>query len=327
MVWEPETVQTQPEKPSEMSSGIMSEQPGRVLTVIGEALTRTLRWPEVDDAPATTLLGGAGALVAVAAGSLTTVRFIGQVGTDTEGDHLLTVLTATGVDLRVTRAGRTGRQEVTHGPGGAVSVTQERATADGLGVIPAGHWEGSQMVYVSAGVLGAEPMRSTVLDVVSAAQMFGVQIVLDLIDADTVHMLGVDAVRTLLAQVGPHVVVADPAIVHIFGWDIDAHPSVGVHLIIDERPRSGEGPVASVGVWIPDVVRQDFTTDWTTWAAPALAHEPDGREVLLARFCVARLAGAAPGDALRVAAQFAAITEGGDGLGQAAAAALSQWEL
>ncbi len=285
-----------------------------VLTVIGDAVTNIVVWPEGPVWPGTdnpsrivAARGGSAANVAVAAASVAegrfVSRFIGQIGSDPAGDHLVRVLKAAGVDTCVQRDGISARVVMIVDAEGARTMYPDPGSAAHLAVIPP-HWmECTRILHVPLSGLLHEPMRSTVLYAISAAQSVGVQISLDLSSVATIEQLGAQEVRHLLHQIGPHVVFAGCAEAEAVRLDEDPHPSVGLHVI-----TAGSHP-AHVGAWVPDLVKHDFIVEWTEVPARELddVHDTTGAgDRFAAGFLAARMTGADPVEAAHAGHDLAA---------------------
>ena len=73
--------------------------------------------------------GSAANVAALCAANGTPARFVGHVGADDLGDRLLATLSASGVDVRVRRGGRTGTIVVLVAPGGERTMLTDRGAA------------------------------------------------------------------------------------------------------------------------------------------------------------------------------------------------------
>jgi sugar/nucleoside kinase (ribokinase family) len=286
-----------------------------VLTVIGDAVTDVVVWPDGPvrrgtDNPAqiVTSQGGSAANVAVAAASVAegkfASRFIGQIGSDPAGDHLVKVLKAAGVETCVQREGSSGKVVVIVDADGERTMYPDRGSAAELAVIPP-HWlDGTRILHVPLYGLLTEPMRSTVLYAISAAQSDGVQISMDLSAVSAIEQLGPSEVRHLLHQIGPHILFANAAEAETLRLDEDPHPSVGLHVIKD-----GARP-AHVGAWVPDLVRHDFIVEWTEVPAHPVVEVRDttgAGDRFAAGFLAARILGADPVAAVEAGHDLAAL--------------------
>jgi sugar/nucleoside kinase (ribokinase family) len=155
--------------------------------------------------------GGSAANVAVAAardgrGS----RFLGQVGSDAIGDALLAQMSADGVDVRaVRRAGSTGTivALVDH-LGERSMLTDRRACLDLTDPDPA--WlDGATTLHVPLYSLATGAIAETTLTVIGWAHRRHIDVSVDLSSASVMLDMGLDRVRRLLADLRPHVLLAN----------------------------------------------------------------------------------------------------------------------
>ena len=148
--------------------------------------------------------GGSAANVAVAARSIgAPARFVGNVGDDPLGDHLLDQLTAAGVDIKVTRAGRTGSIVALIAADGERSFLTDRGAADQLTLPPAGWLDDSSVVHVPMYSLLTDPTRTTALAMVHEARGRGVAISLDASSTGAITDAGIEHTVGLIIEIAP----------------------------------------------------------------------------------------------------------------------------
>lgn len=148
--------------------------------------------------------GGSAANVAVAvaiAGGAS--RYVGNVGTDLLGDQLLGQLTSHGVDLAVTRSGRTGSIVALVDASGERSFLTDRGSADDLISAPDGWLLDTTVVHVPMYSLLTDPLRATTLVMLSAASNAGCTISLDASSTGALTDAGVSSARSVIEQLGP----------------------------------------------------------------------------------------------------------------------------
>lgn len=150
--------------------------------------------------------GGSAANVAVAACSIGgRARFVGNVGDDPLGDQLLEQLTAAGVDVQVSRHGRSGSIVALITADAERSFLTDRGAADQLTAAPAGWLDDTSVVHVPMYSLLADPTRTTTLAMLGEARELGVPISLDASSTGALTDAGVEHAIGLITEIGPDV--------------------------------------------------------------------------------------------------------------------------
>lgn len=150
--------------------------------------------------------GGSAANVAVAACSIgAAARFVGNVGADLLGDHLLDQLAKAGVEAKVTRTGRSGSIVALIDVDGERSFLTDRGSADELTSAPAGWLIDCSVVHVPMYSLLNDPLRSTTLVMLREAQRQRIAVSLDASSTGAIKDAGVEQARELLEAIGPDV--------------------------------------------------------------------------------------------------------------------------
>ncbi len=150
--------------------------------------------------------GGSAANVAVAACSIgAAARFVGNVGSDLLGDHLLDELTRAGVEVSVSRSGRSGSIVALIDADGERSFLTDRGSADDLTSAPVGWLADSSVVHAPMYSLLNDPMRSTTLAMLKEAQRQGIPVSLDASSTGAIMDAGVERSREVIEAIGPEV--------------------------------------------------------------------------------------------------------------------------
>ncbi|WP_394551071.1 carbohydrate kinase family protein [Agromyces sp. MMS24-JH15] len=147
------------------------------------------------------------------------VRFIGCVGADAAGDALVGALSSAGVDVRVQRRGTTGAVVLLIDPDGERTMFPDRGAAAELGPVDLAWLDGATRLHVPLYGFERDPMRASVLGVLSAARERGLAISIDASSTGLVSNLGVGAVRALLAEAAPAVLFANETEAALLGID------------------------------------------------------------------------------------------------------------
>ena len=148
--------------------------------------------------------GGSAANVAVAAALLGgTARYVGNVGHDLLGDHLLAQLSTAGVEIAVTRSGRSGSIVAVVDGNAERSFLTDRGSAGDLTSAPDGWLLHTAVVHVPMYSLLADPMRATTLEMLDGARGHNVSISLDASSTGAIADAGVGAARDLIERIAP----------------------------------------------------------------------------------------------------------------------------
>lgn len=155
--------------------------------------------------------GGSAANVAVAAARLgRQVRFLGQVGDDPVGRHLVAELDAEGVDVsQVVTMGRTGTIVVLVDRDGERTMLTDRGACTELAPHDVSWLDGAEALHVPLYSLTAPPLADTAVALVAAAHDRGVSVSIDLSSVALIDDLGRDTVGGIVARLAPDVVLAN----------------------------------------------------------------------------------------------------------------------
>ena len=188
-----------------------------MLCAVGDLVEDVVVWLSASPRPATDTpvrifhrRGGSAANVAAfAAGLAGKARFIGRVGDDALGDRLVSDLTATGVDARVQRAGRSGTIVVLVDASGERTMLPDRGAATELTAVPAGWLSGTSVLHVPAYSLTVEPIAAACIALARAARERGIPLSVDASSVAVLEEFGVDRFRALVKELAPAVFLAN----------------------------------------------------------------------------------------------------------------------
>ena len=150
--------------------------------------------------------GGSAANVAMfAALTGTKSRFIGQVGNDALGQQLCSSLQQAGVDVCVVNEGRTGSIVVLVQPNGERTFLTDRGVASHLSLFDASLMANVGILHVPSYSLVTEPLASTSLLYIKAAQSLGAVISVDASSTSVLEHFGVARYKSLIQSIQPQV--------------------------------------------------------------------------------------------------------------------------
>ena len=150
--------------------------------------------------------GGSAANVAMfAALTGTESRFIGQVGNDALGQQLCSALQQAGVDVCVVSEGRTGSIVVLVQPNGERTFLTDRGVASHLSLVDASLMANVGILHVPSYSLVTEPLASTSLLYIKAAQSLGAVISIDASSTSVLEHFGVARYKSLIQSIQPQV--------------------------------------------------------------------------------------------------------------------------
>jgi sugar/nucleoside kinase (ribokinase family) len=189
---------------------------GGVLAVVGDLVEDVVVWAGEPVRAATDTAaqvfrarGGSGANVAALAAARVPTRFIGRVGADAAGEALVADLAASGVDVRVQRAGRTGTVVLLVDADGERTMFPDRGASALLEGVDAAWLDGVAWLHVPAYGLEREPMRGEVVRLAALAHAAGARVSLDASSTGLLTGLGLDVALDLVRQMAPDVLFAN----------------------------------------------------------------------------------------------------------------------
>jgi sugar/nucleoside kinase (ribokinase family) len=184
-----------------------------VLCTIGDLIEDVVVWLSAEpnmgtdtDSIIQRTRGGSAANVAMfAALTGTESRFIGQVGNDALGQQLCSALQQAGVDVCVVAEGRTGSIVVLVQPNGERTFLTDRGVASHLSLVNASLMANVGILHVPSYSLVTEPLASTSLLYIKAAQSLGAVISIDASSTSVLEHFGVARYKSLIQSIQPQV--------------------------------------------------------------------------------------------------------------------------
>ena len=170
--------------------------------------------------------GGSAANVAVLAARAVPTRFIGRVGDDPLGDHLIQALRKAGVDARVQRGGRTGSIVVLVDADGERTMLPDRAASAELTDVPPAWLDGVTALHVPAyGFPQVDAFVGTAVEK-------GIRVTVDASSTAVLEGLGVQAFLDRIREIRPSVLFANAMEARMLG----DNPTGGV-LVVKNGPH------------------------------------------------------------------------------------------
>lgn len=136
-------------------------------------------------------------------------RFVGNVGADQDADLLIQRLLARGVDVSVTRRGRTGTLVVVVTADGERHFYTDRAACTDLAPMDPGWLADTTVLHLPLYSFSGEPIATTARQLVAEAARREIPITVDLSSTAVIDAIGIDAVLDLVATIEPLVVFAN----------------------------------------------------------------------------------------------------------------------
>lgn len=146
--------------------------------------------------------GSAANVAALAADAHAAARYAGQVGLDHAGDFLIEDLEESGVDVCITRQGRTGTAVIVRS-GATTTRIVDRATATQCTGFKSAVLDDVTLIHLPASAFSVEPLATAVEDLLGEAIERGIPITIDAADPETIDEIGAGEMRSLIAQLRP----------------------------------------------------------------------------------------------------------------------------
>lgn len=193
-----------------------AESTGGLLAVVGDLVEDIVVWAGEPLRVATDTAarvfrarGGSAANVAALAVPLVPARFIGRVGADAAGVSLADDLAATGVDVCVQRAGRTGTVVLLIDADGERTMFPDRGASALLDDVDDAWLDGVAMLHLPAYGLEREPMRHELVRLAGVARARGIRVSVDASSTGLIAGLGSEVALDLFRAIAPDLVFAN----------------------------------------------------------------------------------------------------------------------
>ncbi|WP_255368862.1 carbohydrate kinase family protein [Agromyces sp. CF514] len=196
----------------------------RVLAVAGDLVEDIVVWASEPVHHATDTAarvhrarGGSAANVAALAAALVPTRFVGRVGADAAGDALEAALVASGVDVRVQRAGRTGTVVLLVDVDGERTMYPDRGASAELADVDPAWLDGVAWLHLPAYGFEREPMRGELARLAALAHAGGGAVSVDASSTGLLEGLGVGFALELIGGIRPDVLFANEGEAELLG--------------------------------------------------------------------------------------------------------------
>lgn len=162
--------------------------------------------------------GGSAANVAYfAAAAGIPSRFVGQVGADHLGDHLVDSLRQAGVDVVAHQGGRTGSVVVIVQPGGERTMLTDRGSAVDLDGVDASVLDGVHTLHVPMYSLSTGRLSSTARTLIALAHERRITVSIDASSVSVLESYGIDAVLKFFGELAPRVLLCNEDEAQVLG--------------------------------------------------------------------------------------------------------------
>jgi sugar/nucleoside kinase (ribokinase family) len=184
--------------------------------------------------------GSAANVAALCAATGTPARFVGNVGGDDLGDRLVTTLEGLGVDVRVTRGGRTGTIVVLVAKDGERTMLTDRGAALDLDVVDEGWLDGVTVLHLPAYSLTTGHLAVAASELARRARDRGIVVSVDASSVAALEEYGPARFLDLMSELRPRVLLTNDAEARLLG--IGDRAPEGVELVVVHR---GRGPATA----------------------------------------------------------------------------------
>jgi sugar/nucleoside kinase (ribokinase family) len=163
-------------------------------------------------------------------------RFIGQIGDDATGRSLTEALVAAGAEVVGRRGGRTGTIIVLVGPDGERTMLTDRGACTDLDIADPDWLDGLHTLHVPYYSLVGEPLATTTAALVEHAHRRGIRVSVDVSSTAVLTAEGPARALARVADLRPHVVLANEAEAEVLGDGLRPHRLHGALVVVKRGP-------------------------------------------------------------------------------------------